>query len=207
MFWGTFRGIFDVENIVPLRISSCLDRSFLSLMPTDAKCEAAKYSLDGKGNKLADGAGLFLLLKPSGGKSWRLKYKKPNGKEDLLVFGDYPYVTLKMARQKRDEAKELLVRGIDPKAHRLEQAQDRARDEASNFEAVALVWHTLMKAKWSPDYAERYLVRLRQQLFPALGARSVRGLTTRDLMLVIREIERKGTPDIANRMKMALTGI
>jgi hypothetical protein len=28
---------------------------------SDTKCEAARYSPDGKGNKLADGGGLYLL--------------------------------------------------------------------------------------------------------------------------------------------------
>ena len=174
---------------------------------SDTKCEAARFSPEGKGNKLADGGGLFLQLKPTGAKSWRMKYIKPNGKEDLLVFGDYPHVTLKMARLRRDEAKGLLARGIDPKAQREADALQKQREEASSFEVVALAWHELMKAKWSPDYAERYLVRLRQHLFPDLASRPVGSLTTRDLMQVIRQIERQGTPNIASRMKMAITGI
>jgi hypothetical protein len=51
---------------------------------TDPKCEAARYNPAGTGNKLADGGGLFLLLKPTGSKSWRMKYTRPNGKEDTL---------------------------------------------------------------------------------------------------------------------------
>lgn len=109
LFRGTFRGIFDVENIVPLKVSA-MPRQVVPL--SDAKCDAARYSPDGKGNKLADGGGLFLPLKPTGGRSWRMKYIKPNGKEDLLVFGDYPHVTLRMARSSRDEAKDLLAQGI-----------------------------------------------------------------------------------------------
>jgi hypothetical protein len=35
--------------------------------------------------KLFDGGGLFLLVTPSGGKLWRLKYRH-KGKEKLLVF-------------------------------------------------------------------------------------------------------------------------
>ncbi|MCA8299835.1 Arm DNA-binding domain-containing protein [Burkholderia sp. AU30198] len=52
----------------------------------DAKCRNAKFDEAG-GNKLFDGGGLFLDLRSSGSKKWRLKYRF-NGKENLLTFGD-----------------------------------------------------------------------------------------------------------------------
>ena len=63
--------------------------------------------------KLFDGGGLFLLVTKSGGKLWRLKYRY-NGKEKLLSFGVYPDISLAVARNKRDEAKQVLTQGIDP---------------------------------------------------------------------------------------------
>ncbi len=44
--------------------------------------------------KLFDGGGLFLQVNPSGGKHWKMKYRKDGGKEGLLTFGSYPDVTL-----------------------------------------------------------------------------------------------------------------
>ena len=67
----------------------------------------------GKQHKHFDGGGLYLPLSPAGGKLWRLFYRI-NGKEKLLSFGKYPAISLKMARQLRDEAKELIAQGIDP---------------------------------------------------------------------------------------------
>lgn len=46
-----------------------------------------------KAYKLADGGGLYLLVKPGGGEYWRLKYRVA-GKEKLLALGVYPEVTL-----------------------------------------------------------------------------------------------------------------
>ena len=66
-----------------------------------------------KAVKLSDGGGMFLFCTPSGGKLWRLKYRF-GGKEKLLALGTYPAVSLKDARQRRDEAKELIAKGIDP---------------------------------------------------------------------------------------------
>lgn len=55
---------------------------------------------------LFDGAGLFVLVKPTGAKYWRLKYRH-GGVEKMLALGVYPEVSLKRAREKRDEARQL----------------------------------------------------------------------------------------------------
>lgn len=63
--------------------------------------------------KLADGGGLFLLVKPNGSKLWQQKYRHL-GKERLLSHGQYPDVTLAQARQKLHDARALLAEGNDP---------------------------------------------------------------------------------------------
>lgn len=62
--------------------------------------------------KLADGGGLYLLLKPDDGKYWRLKYRVA-GKEKLLTLGVYPEVTLADTQAKREEAKRGIAGDID----------------------------------------------------------------------------------------------
>jgi hypothetical protein len=49
--------------------------------------------------KLADGGGLYLLVKPNGSKLWRQKYRY-HGKERILAHGQYPDVSLSQARKK-----------------------------------------------------------------------------------------------------------
>lgn len=69
--------------------------------------------------KMADGGGLYLEVSAKGSKYWRMKYRRPSDKkEDRLAFGVWPTVTLAQARAKRDEAKKLLVQGIDRKLNR-----------------------------------------------------------------------------------------
>lgn len=80
-------------------------------MLTDTAVRTAKPT--DKPRKLADEKGLFLLVTPSGGKWWRLKYRF-GGKEKLLALGVYPAVTLKDARERREEARKLLANGADP---------------------------------------------------------------------------------------------
>ena len=71
-----------------------------------AKPQATQY-------KLHDEKGLFVIVRPTGGKLWRLKYRF-QGKEQQLSLGRYPEVGLKDARQRRDEARQMLAEGKDP---------------------------------------------------------------------------------------------
>ena len=77
------------------------DTHIRNLKPTD------------KVQKLTDGGGLYLHLAPGGSKLWRMAYRF-EGKQKLLSFGPYPLVSLREAREKRDEARKLLLDGIDP---------------------------------------------------------------------------------------------
>jgi len=61
--------------------------------------------------KLFDERGLFMLVTPTGGRLWRFRYRL-GGVEKLLTLGAYPDVTLKRAREKRDDARKLVADGL-----------------------------------------------------------------------------------------------
>ena len=67
--------------------------------------------------KYFDGGGLYLFVQPTGSKRWKLTYRFEK-KQNTLSFGEYPTVSLKEAREKREEAKKLLDKGINPSAHK-----------------------------------------------------------------------------------------
>jgi hypothetical protein len=89
-----------------------------------------------KPSKLYDGHGLFLLIAPSGGKWWRLKYRFA-GKENQLSLGVYPKIGLKEARSKCKFFRAMLADGIDPseyvKAERAKQAEQTQQIAATLF--------------------------------------------------------------------------
>lgn len=64
--------------------------------------------------KLFDGGGLYLEVAASGSRIWRLKFRQADGKENRLTFGPYPEITLQEAREKRLEARRLMLKGIQP---------------------------------------------------------------------------------------------
>jgi hypothetical protein len=85
--------------------------------------------------KLADGAGMHLLVTPAGGKLWRLKYRI-EGREKLLAIGAYPEIGLGEARRRREEARELIALGKDPSR---EKRRDKLRSRiqaADTFKAI-----------------------------------------------------------------------
>ncbi len=103
--------------------------------------------------KLSDGGGLYLLVKTTGSKYWRLKYRIA-GKEKLLAIGTFPLITLAEARRKRDEAKKLIAEGIDPNQDK-KQKKLAAQGEISNtFESIAREWYEGRKDRWSVGYVK-----------------------------------------------------
>lgn len=130
--------------------------------------------------KMADGGGLYLEVSAKGSKYWRMKYRRPSDKkEDRLAFGVWPTVTLAQARAKRDEAKKLLVQGIDPKAEQKEAQAENAG--AYTFETIAREWHASNK-RWSEDHRSRVLRYLELYIFPYIGTSDIRQLKTSHLL-------------------------
>jgi integrase len=163
---------------------------------TDIKVRSVKP--DSKPQKLFDSGGLFLLVNPSGGKWWRLKYRF-DGKEKLLSLGTYPDVSLKDARDKKDVARKQLAAGIDPGANRKAVKAARIDQNANTFEVIAREWMERQEAKWAKSNAEKVSRRLERDLFPWLGKRPITEITAPELLKVLRKIEERGAVETAHR--------
>jgi hypothetical protein len=75
---------------------------------TDIQIKNARHNIDGTGNRLSDGGGMYLQLDKSGGKYWRMNNRFV-GKQKTPALGAYPAVSLAAARKKRDNAREKLA--------------------------------------------------------------------------------------------------
>lgn len=153
-----------------------------------------------KAYKLADGAGLFLLVNPKGAKYWRYKYRY-GGKEKMLALGVYPEVSLKVAREKHQDARLKLSQGRDPSEIRKIEKLTRHIATAESFEAVALEWFNELMPEKSKSYHDRTERILRKDLFPFLGNRPISSITAPELLATLRRIESRGAIDIAHRAK------
>jgi integrase len=160
---------------------------------TKGKIDSAKPRE--KPYKLSDGLGLFLLVTTTGGRLWRFKYRL-NGRENLLSMGAYPDVSLKSARDRRDEARKLVAAGIEPSANR--KAEKIA--QATTFEAVAREWLLTGKSKErSPATREKSRWLLEDLLFPFIGSKPIGQLSAPDVLAAVRKLEARGKHETAHR--------
>jgi hypothetical protein len=124
---------------------------------TDTQTKALKPKE--KAYLLADGQGLVIDVRPTGLKVWRYRYRF-NDKPAILTIGEYPIIGLAEARAKRDEARKLLINGIDPRASKQEakaaakEAQALAEKEAYTFEQAFNDWFDFKVESWSSSYAD-----------------------------------------------------
>ena len=148
--------------------------------------------------KLSDSGGLYLLIAPHGSKLWRLAYRF-GGKQKTLAMGAYPTITLKAARDKREEAKRLLANGIDPSTQR--RLDKQIASTGNTFKAVAeevlaklekegRADATLTKKRWLLDFA-----------YPAFGDRPIAEITAPEVLSVLRRVEARGRYETARRLR------
>jgi integrase len=168
-----------------------------------------------KPSTIKDGDGLTLIARPHGVGWWRLRYWI-DSRENRLSLGTYRAVSLKDARQRRDDARKLIAAGTDPSDKRkADNALKAARAEAKaladagppgpgTFEQVARDWlGTVHGATFSDGHAERTRIRFEQDAFPWIGRRPMAELEAPELLTVLRRVTARGAIETARRLKDA----
>jgi len=150
--------------------------------------------------KLFDGGGLFLLITPTGGKLWYLKYRFAD-KEKKLAFGSYPTVTLQDARQRREDAKKLLSNGVDPSEIKKSLKAATVAETENGFEVVAREWHRKFSGSWSESHAKTTLSRLVFDVFPIFGDKPIGELKAPAVLAMLRRVESRGALETAHRVR------
>lgn len=169
-------------------------------MLTDTAIRKTKPSA--KPLKLSDGLGMYLLVKPDGGRYWRLDYRH-SGKRKTLALGVYPEVSLADARERRASARKLLANDIDPGVARKESKQAQLKATApptDTFEAVARTWMARQDVAEVTANKNRWIMET--FLFPEIGSHPIAEITPRILLDALRKIEDTGKLDTASRAKI-----
>jgi integrase len=150
--------------------------------------------------KLFDEKGLFLLLVPRGGKYWKFKYTRA-GRAHEVALGAYPDVSLKVARDRRDDERRRLVQGEDPAEHkRTAKAKQRIlfRNVADEWLALQIKPNANGKVAITGKSAQKQKRIVHTHLSPMLGNRPIGSITSPQLLEALREIEAKGLHQTAH---------
>lgn len=159
-----------------------------------------------KAYKVSDFEGLFVLVKASGSKSWRFKYRI-DGKEKLLVIGDYPAISLAQARKARDAAKAQLAHGIDPNEAKQEEKRIRLAAKGETFEKLGQAFLEKQriegKSKATLDKTA-YHLKLANRDF---GRKPISEITAPVILKTLRKVEAKGNYETAHRLRARIGSI
>lgn len=153
-----------------------------------------------KDYKLADGAGLHLLVQRNGSKLWRFRYKFA-GRENMLTFGPFPATSLSSARTKRDEARALLASGMSPSVRRkLDKIAsvtaarntfgDVAADHLAHMEANGTAATTMKKNRW-----------MLQKLCTPIAKRPIADISAAEILDLLKKVEKSGRRETATSLR------
>jgi integrase len=159
-----------------------------------------------KDYKLFVEKGLYLHVKTTGSKYWRLKYRF-GGKEKTLAFGVYPEVSLAEAIERRDVARRQIRDDIDPGLEKKKTKLKRQLEADTTFEIVAREWIVMKAKRWAPRHTERVTRSLELDIFPKIGNIPVNQIDSVLLRSAIDPIMKRGALDIASRVRQRCSSV
>ena len=160
--------------------------------------------------RLTDGDGLYLLIRPDGAKWWRFDFTFER-KRKTISLGVYPDVSLSVARQRANDAREKLIAGNNPSdVRKKDRQQEQVQIEneqrilsglapLGSFEEVALRWFEFYEKTITPSNALRTMSRLKRDVFPFIGHQPIAEITRADCLDVLRRMETRGVGETSRR--------
>lgn len=163
----------------------------------------------------SDGGGLYLLVKPSGTKSWVLRVQHHGRRHDYglgtaitgLIDVDLPVekrnsLTLAQAREKARIWRELAKAGINPS-----DVWRRCEEVLPSFEEVAREYHRQVSKGWrNGKHGDQWLTTLTTYVFPVIGRKPVDAVDARDIQRALAPIWLT-IPETARRVRQRTSAV
>lgn len=157
--------------------------------------------------RLRDGEGLVLDITPNS-KTWRLIYDKPiTKKRTSITLGHYPTMSIKQAREKRAEYKQLLIEKIDPKEYLLGIQQRISDNIERTFYNAALKWKAFKTAQVTEKTMVQDWRRLENHIFPTLANLPLERINSKLLVDTLQKVYRKGQTSVIEKVLRTVEGI
>ena len=155
--------------------------------------------------RLTDGGSLYLEVRPTGARLWRYRYRLA-GKENVFAIGSYPELSLREAREARDEARKLVRQGTHPARERKAVRLKAAYENANTFGAVAREWLKANKKHWAPRTHKQRLRLLERDVFPTIGALPMNQVTSAHAHQILQRVEARA-PQMAVVLRQCFSGV
>lgn len=174
------------------------------MLITNAKAHNAKPAP--KPYKLHDSGGLFLLVRPSGSKLWRYKYRI-DSKENLFAIGEFyadkrtGHISVEAARRARDEARALVRKDIHPSHARQGQLRERIDENSNTFKSIALEWMERKKSNWTDNYASQIRKVFATDVFPYIGSLPITSVKAAHLLEIMQRVDARGATTYAHLIR------
>jgi integrase len=156
--------------------------------------EVKNYKPESKMYKKPDGKGLWLIIKPNGTKSWRYDFRY-GGKNLSMSFGIYPEIGLKEAREKREEARELLSKNINP----ISEKRIKKASESLTLGNVIDEWIELRK-KGRSEATVTQNKRMFKNITDWLGNVAIKDVKRVNIINILEKVQNRGTIETAHRL-------
>lgn len=159
-----------------------------------------------KAYKIADFDGLFMLVNPNGSKLFRFKYRF-NGKEKLLSFGKYPYISLLQAREMRDDARRMLAIGNDPSEEKKKQKRELRIKSKNTFAKIAEGYIDKIGKEGRAEATMKKVSAFIAKANQGLGHRPIAEISSAEILDHLKLFEKRGTYETANRLKTTIGAV
>jgi len=174
------------EALMPVVVTPLTDTGIKGL-----KAKTKRY-------QKSDGAGLLLEVMPSGSKIWRYRYSLHGKRQPTVTIGDYPAVSLEVARERARRYTKIVASGVSPVADARKDRGSEKKDGDSVEEFAKFWMQEELKAK-SESYRKTTQRALEKDVYPAIGKKLLEDVTPGDVLAICDKIKARGAP------KMALT--
>ena len=142
--------------------------------------------------KHPDGGGLYFCVRKAGSPYWMLRYSI-DGKRREATLGQYPQMSLALARETAITTKQNIRAGIDP-------IQERAKIAIPELDTVEQIFQDWYDSDLSlrlkhPNIPQRIYWK---EIHPSIGACRVTEVNPRDVRAILQKIQSSDRPSIAN---------
>jgi integrase len=152
-------------------------------------------------------SGLYLVLQPSGAKSWALRYRSA-GKPSKHTIGSYPAISLARARELAQQAAGAIAEGRDPHSEKVEARRAVALASRADRDTVDKVAESFVERYAKPNTREtswRETKRiLDKEVVPCWRGRRIQDISRRDVIELLDGITDRGKTIMANRVLAAM---